>query len=90
MPNQRLDVEGLQLHLGEAEGDRRAFVSCDPLIGQLLEEWHVAVAIDGVDDRRIAAGAEALTSYLRWFDSLGDGTAYTPPGYPLPSLPWPW
>ena len=55
MADERLDVEGLQLHLGEAERHHRATVGGHALVGQLLEEGHVAVAVDRVDDGGVAA-----------------------------------
>ena len=63
---QGLDVQGLQFHLGKAERNDRAGVGGDALVGQFLEEGHVAVAVDGVDHGAIAAGAEA-------FDLADDG-----------------
>src|SRR5439155_11690423 len=66
MPRQRFHIEGLQLDLGKAEGNRRAIIGGDTLIGKLFEEGHIAVAVDRVNHRRITTGAKT-------FDFADDG-----------------
>src|SRR3989442_939236 len=60
VPDERLDVERLQLDLGEAVRHGRRLVGSHTLVGELLEEGHVAVAVDRVDDGRVARRPEAL------------------------------
>ena len=66
MPRQRFHIEALQLDLGKAEGNRRASIGGHTLIGKLLEEGHIAVAVDRVNHRRITTGAKT-------FDFANDG-----------------
>ena len=58
---QRLGVDAGQLLLADREGDDRNVGRLDALVGQLLVEGHVGVAVDGRDHRGLLAGrAEAL------------------------------
>ena len=86
MPRQWFHIEGLQLNLGKAEGNRRTSIGRYTLIGKLLEEGHIAVAVDRVNHRRITTGAKT-------FDFANDGLIILmveggiPPECRLPSRP---
>ena len=58
MPHQGGGIHSAELILCHTEGHNGRILGSQPLVGELLVERHVAVAIDGTDDGGVAASGE--------------------------------
>src|SRR5439155_4047825 len=53
-------VQGLQLDLRKAEGNRRTAIGSDTLVGKFLEEGYIAITVNRIDHCHITTSTKAF------------------------------